>query len=294
MPWLEHRHNGRYHVAFRLGNQKLKKSLRTSDQRTAEARLHQVEENIRLLEKGRIVVPEDADIFEFLLSDGKIDGKLKENTKLRTLKQFDDAFLASIPDNSLEVETIKGMKIHLEHLYRVLNKSFLLISLRLEDLQGYVEFRSQDKGNRGRNLSPATIKKELATLRTLWNWARNAGHIVRVFPSRGLRYPKSIEKLPFQTWKEIKRKIETNQLTDDQQADLWECLFLTTSEITELLSDIKETALHPCLYPTELSRISISFVWQTSRTKSRTRDPTSPTSIGLGYFVTQTKWYLMS
>ena len=38
MPWLEHRPNGRYHVVFRFGGQKLKKSLRTSDLRTAEAR----------------------------------------------------------------------------------------------------------------------------------------------------------------------------------------------------------------------------------------------------------------
>ena len=62
MPWLEHRPNGRYHVAFRFAGQKLKKSLRTSDLPTAEARLHQLEENIRLLEKGRIELPDDVDV----------------------------------------------------------------------------------------------------------------------------------------------------------------------------------------------------------------------------------------
>ncbi|MEQ9379502.1 MAG: site-specific integrase [Pirellulales bacterium] len=249
MPWLEHRPNGRYHIAFRLGDQKLKKSLRTSDLRTAEARLHQLEENIRLLDKGRIVVPEDADLLEFLLSDGKLDGKTEAKTKLRTLKQFGDAFMASIPEGSLEAATLKGMEIHLNHLYRVLKKSFPLITLTLGDLQGYVDSRSQDPGNRGRNLSPATIKKELTTLRTLWNWARNAEYLTRAFPSRGLRYPKSAEKPLFQTWAEITRKIETQRLSEDQQADLWECLFLTTSEIEELLADVEAAALHPCLFP---------------------------------------------
>lgn len=62
MPWLECRPNGQYHVAFRFGGRKLKKSLRTNDARTAEARLHQLEENIRLFEKGRIELPDDADV----------------------------------------------------------------------------------------------------------------------------------------------------------------------------------------------------------------------------------------
>jgi integrase len=249
MPWLEHRPNGRYHIAFRFGDQKLKKSLRTSDLRTAEARLHQLEENIRLLEKGRIVLPEDADLVEFLLSDGKLDGKPQGMTKLRTFKQFGDAFLASIPEGALETETLKGMGIHLDHLYRILKKSFSLTTLKLEDLQGYVDSRSQDPGNRGRNLSPATIKKELTTLRTLWNWARNAEYLTRSFPSRGLRYPKTVEKPPFQTWTEITRKIETYRLSEDKKKDLWECLFLTTSEIDELLADVKLAAFQPCLYP---------------------------------------------
>ncbi len=56
MPWLEQRPNGRFHVAFRLGRQKFKKSLRTTDRRTAEARLLQLEENIRLVEKGRMTL----------------------------------------------------------------------------------------------------------------------------------------------------------------------------------------------------------------------------------------------
>lgn len=102
MPWLEHRPNGRYHV----GQQKLKKSLRTSDRATAEARLHQLEENIRLLEKGRIELPDDVDIVEFLLSDGKPCLK----TKLRTLRQYGDAFMASIPEGSLEAKPSQECK----------------------------------------------------------------------------------------------------------------------------------------------------------------------------------------
>lgn len=179
MPWLEQRPNGCFHVAFRFNGQKLKKSLRTSDPRTAETRLHQLEENIRLFEKGRLELPEDADVVDCLLSDGRLDGKPRVNTRLRTLRQFADAFLASIPDGSLEVSTVKGMRIHLDHLYREFGRSFLFASLSLGDLQTYVDRRSRDAGQCGRKLSPATIKKELTTLRTVWNWAKNAGFLSR-------------------------------------------------------------------------------------------------------------------
>lgn len=249
MPWLEQRPNGLFHVAFRFGGRKLKKSLRTKDVRTAEARLHQLEENIRLLEKGRIELPDDADVVEFLLSDGRLDGKQRANLNHRTLRQFAEAFMDGIPNGSLEVSTIKGMRIHLDHLYQGLGRSFLLPSLTLGDLQKYVDCRSQDSGQRGRKLSPATIKKELTTLRSLWNWAKNAGFLARAFPSRGLRYPKMADKSTFQTWTEITRKIEAYQLTKEEQSNLWECLFLTTSEINELLADVKLRALPQCIYP---------------------------------------------
>ena len=57
--WLEQKPNGRFHVAFRFAGQKLKKSLRTADSEAAHARLHRLEENIRLVESGRLAIPED-------------------------------------------------------------------------------------------------------------------------------------------------------------------------------------------------------------------------------------------
>lgn len=249
MPWLEQRPNGRYHIAFRLRGLKLKKSLRTCDARTAAARLHQLEENLRLLEKGRIELPPDADIVTFLLSDGKLPTAIGPLSKLRTLRQLVDAYFASLPEGALEATTLQGMRIHVGHLYRVLGKSRVFATLTLGDLQAYVDARSQNAGLGGRRLSPATIKKELTTLRSLWNWAKHSGMLTRDFPSRGLRYPKMADKPPFQTWTEIDRKIRAHRLPADQQARLWECLFLTTSEIEELLTHVQQAPLPSCIYP---------------------------------------------
>jgi len=182
MAWHEQKPNGRFHVAFRCGGRKLKESLLTSDPQAAQARLHRLVENISLVENGRLALPEDVDVVAFLLSDGKLNGKPHRHADLRTLNEFRRAFLNSIPKGSLEDSTLAGMRTHFGHLSQVLGKSLSVSTLSLEDLQRYVDRRSKNKGVRGKSLSLATIKKELTTLRTLWNWARNAGHLNRAFP----------------------------------------------------------------------------------------------------------------
>ncbi len=251
MAWLEQTSTGRYHIGFWYGGLKFKRALRTSDSQTANARRHRVDENIRLLESGRLEVPADADVATYLLSDGKLNGdkSAKPKRKLRTLGQFAKAFLAAIPDGSLEETTIGGMETHLNHLRRVLGASLALPGVDLEDLQGYVDKRGKDPGLGGKKLSAATIKKELTTLRTLWNWAKDAGHVSGRLPLKGLRYPKENEKPPFQTLAEIERRIGRGTLSEEEQSDLWGALFLTTTELAELLAYVRATTSHEFLYP---------------------------------------------
>jgi integrase len=251
VAWLEQTPGGLYHIAFRFDGQKLKKSLRTRDVQAANARLHRVDENIRLVESGRLVVPTDGDLGTFLLSDGQLNGTKSRRPKrrIRTLRDFAEAFLSAIPDGSLEETTIRGMETHVKHLCRVLGAAFSLSEVGLEDLQRYVDRRTKDKGIRGKRLSSATIKKEITTLRTIWNWAKNAGHVGRPLPLKGLRYPKMREKPPFQTLAEIERRIAQSMLSTEQENELWSALFLAADEIQELLEYVQATARHPFLYP---------------------------------------------
>lgn len=251
MAWLEQTSTGQFHVAFRYGGLKYKKSLRTRDQRAANARVHRIAENLRLLESGRLVLPANADIGAFLLSDGKLNAVTPESPRrsLRTLGQLATAFLASIPEGALETTTINGMKIHLQHLKRVLGASFAIAEAGLEDLQRYIEERSKARGIRGKTLSAATIKKEITTLRTLWNWAKAAGHVTGSLPLKRLRYPKGTEKPPFQTLAEIERRLTRGVVSDREANDLWAALFLTTGEIDELLKHVATTATHDFIYP---------------------------------------------
>jgi integrase len=69
------------------------------------------------------------------------------------------------------------------------------------------------------------------------------------FPNRGLKYPKSAEKPPFQTRQEIERQLVKGNLSQVEQEELWDCLYLTISEIEEVIGLVREEALGTFVYP---------------------------------------------
>ncbi|MBB3209054.1 integrase [Rhodopirellula rubra] len=248
MAWLQTDPSGNIHLSFRFGGKKFKRSLKTQELSKAEGRLQRLIENIRLVESGRLEVPENADIAMFLLSDGRLDGKPKVARNINLSELF-QTFFEQMPDDSLEVNTEKGMKIHERHLERHLGPRFRIQQLIREDLQRYVNKRAKEPGIRGRTLSPTTIRKELATLRSVWNWALGERLVLTPFPNKGLRYPKGEEKPRFQTWDEITAQISRGGLSDAEVEDLWDCLFLQRSEVDELLEFVRTVATHPFIYP---------------------------------------------
>jgi len=62
-------------------------------------------------------------------------------------------------------------------------------------------------------------------------------------------FGKTEETPPFQTWQQIEKQIERGGLNEDQQADLWSCLYLSSQEIKQLLTHIRKTTKHAWLYP---------------------------------------------
>ena len=64
--------------------------------------------------------------------------------------------------------------------------------------------------------------------------------VERPFPRRGLKYPKSTEKLIFHTMAEVERKIASGRLNDAEQAMLWDIVFLSVPEVDELLQTVQK------------------------------------------------------
>ncbi len=176
----------------------------------AEAKAAQVEYLLMRLGQGLIELPPGVGIVDFVRNDGKPPeprgGAPVPSPAVPTLGSLRDLYLAT-HDGSLEERTLDGIRLHFKHLASILGEQFPIKQLSLPDLQGYVERRSKARGHRGRTLSPATIKKELITLRTAWNWGAKTGHVAGKFPSEGLRYPKHDEKPPFQTREQVERQL---------------------------------------------------------------------------------------
>ena len=238
----------RFRIVFRFGGRKFSRALKTRSDKAAAGCLARLEDNLRRLELGTLAVPDGADVASFLLSDGKMDGKPKAPAAC-SLAQLLDGYVGSLPAGGLEQTTLDCIDIHVRHLKRVLGEHFQIQSLELQHLQDYVDERAKAKGRHGRKVSATTIKKEIVTFAAAWGWATHQRIINRPFPKRGLRYPKTSQKPPFQTRKEIDARSAGVVFQTRNEADLWDCLFLTLSEIDELLAYVKENARHPFLYP---------------------------------------------
>jgi integrase len=199
-------------------------------------------------ERGDLVVPPDADLLTFLISDGKLSKPAQIKMGLSPGDLF-AKFLEDLPPNSLEQNTIYTIKIHLTHIKRLLGERFRIDSLSFSELQRYVDKRSADIGQRGKNISSVTIKKELTSFSAVWTWATRTSQVKFPFPNKELRYAKVDEKPPFQTWAEIQRRIDLGGLSDVETAELWEGLYLTAEEIEQALDHVEKHATIPAIYP---------------------------------------------
>jgi len=270
MASLQQEPTGVFHVVVRIGGKRYKRSLKTKIESKAIAKRDEIGETVSLIKRGRIVVPEDVSVIDFLLGIEKdlppppTRQTTKEiGKKFVTLKSLFNQFFAAIPAGNLENETLRMLHIHERHLLRILKSDFEVASLTGQELQEYVNKRAKEtsqyfaKGTSGqpkeerarRLVSATTIRKEIVTLGSAWRWATTVPLLSGTFPSQGLRYPKTNEKPPFQTWDEIERQIEIGYLNPEDAADLWECLYLRKPEITKLMDHVKEEANAPFIYP---------------------------------------------
>jgi integrase len=226
-------HHGKQH-AFTIGEVK-------ADEAKAKAR--QVDYLLMQLKQRLIALPDGIDIVSFLQHDGKppdagptLPADPRQTVTLGHLKE---RYLTTYANGTIEMSSLDTCKIHLGHFCRVLGEGYPLDELTLSKLQEYVNKRAAAK------LAPATIRKEIATLRAAWNWGEPMGLTSGKLPNRGIRYPKADEKPPFMTMAEIKIQLAAG----GDAGSLWEALYLQASELIELLTSVKANASHAWIFP---------------------------------------------
>jgi integrase len=235
------------------------------------------------LKQKLVSLPPGCDVVTFVQHEGKppeqaVVEAVKRNEL--TLEALREAYFEA-QEGTLEDTSLEGMELHFNHLARLLGPKCLVSAMQRADLQAYVRKRSAEwidpevyrrrrraklalaKPRRKyvrkdapprppeaperpkRHPSPATIKKEIVTLRTAWNWARRELGLREEFPGGKLNYPKTEEALPYMTWEEAERRIAAG----DEPEKVWEAVYLRTTEIADLLAWVKSRPVSPWVYP---------------------------------------------
>jgi hypothetical protein len=118
MAWLEKRRE-HFRIVFRFREERLSVNLKATDRKDAKACLARLEENLRLVERGRLAVPDGADFGLFLLSDGKLDKPVQLVRSVTLAELFAD-YQTNFTAGAKEVVTRKMENIHMKHVSRVL------------------------------------------------------------------------------------------------------------------------------------------------------------------------------
>lgn len=246
MPWLERRGN-KFRIKFRYSGKNHSVPLKTADEREAEGLLGRFEENLRLLKRGRLELPDGAELGQFLLSDGKLHSKPQPKPTLSVAEVF-DFYQRTLTAGAKEANNRKSEGIHLAHLRRLLGAATRASHIGTQAVQEYVDRRAAET-YRGRPIRPVTVRKEVATFQTVWNWAHRRGHVPTASPAKGITFPKEKEKPPFRTYDQVKSIVDRGGLSKVEVRELWDGLFLDKGQVAEVLGHVREHAPSDWLYP---------------------------------------------
>ena len=126
--------SGIYRVRFRFRGRPYKRSINTVDAIEASGVVARVAETIRLLERGRLEMPADADPGVFIMSDGK-QVKRAITERAHTLEELLATYQKSIPPGAKAETTIETEGLHIAHLLQHLNKTKPMQSVTTSDMQ---------------------------------------------------------------------------------------------------------------------------------------------------------------
>jgi integrase len=239
---------GGFRIRSRHGGKQLTFTLGVVSEDEANAKAAQVDYLLMRLKQGLVKIPDGIDIVAFVEHDGnpplpvaQVEANAPKGPPA-TLAVLRDRYIKT-HDAAQEENTLKTAKVHFKHLTTTYPEQFPLSELDHAALQRHVDRRAED------GVKPVTVKKELGTLRSAWNWGKRNGLVTTGWEGRGLVYKKGTEKPRFQTRAEIEKQIAVKKLTAQQKRELWQALYLQQAETDEALAIIQGKATRPWVYP---------------------------------------------
>jgi site-specific recombinase XerD len=237
--------DGVYLARFRYRGREYKKSLKTRDAAAAKAGINIVELTIHRLLTGQLQIPADVDPAGFIVSGGTWTPPRKAAEPPPAAPSMLAAvasYLASRENKSAD-SYIESQRTHLRHLTRHLgaraDKACTEISL--QDLEQFIQARLKIRDTN-------TVARERNTLRQFFRWLETQKEIVSS-PADELEPLKSEVDLPeFKTIREVEEMLQRGGLTDREQHEIWDSLYLKPEEISGLLQTVRQNATRDVAY----------------------------------------------
>jgi integrase len=224
-----------YLARFRYRGKEYKKSLKTSNLGDARAAMNGVERAIHGLTIGLIRVPEGVDPGDFIISGGTVSEALLPRHRALPLATLVEEYLANQRHKASSSVYTEG--IHLKNLLRYLGR-------RSEGPADRIQHRDLDQflQARLRTRKPSTAHKERETIIQLFRWLVAHGYL-RTSPATGLTAIKGeVDLAAFRTMTEIEAMLARGGLGEIEALRLWDCIYLTPTEIADLLGTVRTRA----------------------------------------------------
>jgi integrase len=220
---------------FRYQGKEYKKSLKTSCLADARAAMNGIERAIHGLTTGMIQIVPDIDPGDFIVSGGTIKEAARPRRHVPALASLIDEYLANQSHKAPSSVYTEG--IHLKNFKRKLGRRIDSPADRIThcDLEQYIQARLKER-------TPSTVHKERDTINQFFKWLVAQGYLDDS-PAAGLTPIKEeVELPPFRTIAEIEAILSRGGLPEEEAFALWDCLYLTPTEIAGLLRIVRERA----------------------------------------------------
>ena len=238
--------DGIWLVRFRFLGKEFKRSLKTRSRPDAEAAQRAVEWTIHRLCSGQLQLPPEIDVGDFIVSGGLLQKPLRTAPPavFPSTKSLIDRYLENRQHTAAPTYH-ESQTIHLRHFSRflgkLLEKPCNMITQQLVEQHLLQRLKIRD---------PETVKREKTTITHFYRWVGTRSD-VPAFPCPAVGLPifkSAVDRPPFRTVDEIKDILQRGGLNETQRLDLWECLFLSPTEIADLLATVQQSSHDPLSY----------------------------------------------
>ena len=241
---------GSYIVCFRFDGQQYQRSLKTKNPAKAKAALGRVEHATYKVSTGEMSVPANVDPVDYIVWGDAAVAKAEKaaeteaNGQAKSFSETVKLYLDS--QQGLKAEsTLRTERTHLNNLTAFLGDD---AKLRIDQvteamLDAFLQHREQQT-------KPVTVIKERQTVKSMFDWATRKLPLLHASPATELRRPQAgVDRHEFRTLVEIQETVGRGGLTDEEEMEYWESLYLTEKEVGEVLASVQACKAHDFIYP---------------------------------------------